>query len=440
MNLNFLIMNESVLHYVWQHKLFVRNDLLTTDGYPVEVIDPGKLNNHAGPDFFNAKIRIDGTLWVGNVEMHLRSSDWYRHNHQHDSAYRNVILHVVMEADARIILDTGYGLPQMELKFPEYIVQNYEELQQADVWISCERKIATVARLFLNEWKDSLLAERLELRVAEIKQMLKQYACDWEQVFFIQLCRGFGFSLNSSAFLSLAKSMSWNVVRKVRHDRFRLEALLLGQAGWLDCSAPDVDDYIARLRTEYAFLREKFGLKEMPAGQWKMLRLRPDNFPSVRIVQIAGLLTENEHLFPAFLETPELDAITDIFAKTKVSDYWKTHYVPGNESVEKIKNLGYAAIHGLIINVVVPLLFCYGDFRNDQDLKDAAVTMLVKLPAENNKITRNWKRLGAELDSALDSQAYIQLYKCYCEEKKCLRCRIGHQVLTKKSSDQNEIC
>jgi len=420
-------MKESILHYVWQNRLFTDHDLKTTDGEKLDVIDVGRINTDGGPDFFNAKIRIGKTLWAGNVEIHTCSTEWYRHNHQSDKAYDSVILHVVLHADCDIYRGDGDNIPQLELDYPARIETNYDLLLSEQKWIPCSDKINLVPSIFIQSWKSALLTERLEQKMNSIEQLLLENNQYWEDAFYITLARSFGFGTNSQAFESLAKSLSISVLGKHKDDLLQLEALLFGQAGLLN---PDKqDDYCIKLKREYDFLRVKYGLNPLACSQWKLLRLRPDNFPHVRIAQFAALIHTSTKLFSKIVEDPEIESLRKLF-ETKPSQYWESRYLFTNESTLHVKKLGAQSINGIIINTVVPFLFCYANHKNNEVLKSKALQMLEKIQAEKNAILTGWNRLGINAENAFDSQALIQLKKQYCDEKKCLRCRIGHKVLT----------
>src|SRR5665647_1107835 len=316
-------MKESILHYVWQHKLFTSHDLFTTDGEQVEVIDVGKYNTDAGPDFFNAKIRIGETLWAGNLEIHTRSSDWEKHNHHVDKAYDSVILHVVDAADKDVYRIDGERIPQMILVYPKHIETNYEQLINEQKWIPCADKIRSVPSIFIQSWKNALLTERLEQKMQTISDLLIEKNQHWEEAFYITLARNFGFGTNSQAFEGLAKSLPLSALGKHKDNQFQLEALLFGQAGLLTEDA--VDEYASRLKQEYEFLRAKFSLQPLSDSQWKLLRLRPDNFPHVRIAQFAALIHSSSKLFSKIVENPNIDYLRTVFA-CEPSAYWQTHY------------------------------------------------------------------------------------------------------------------
>ena len=423
-------MKESVLHYIWQQRLFVSSDMKTTDGLSVEVIDVGKLNIDAGPDFFNAKIKIGDTLWAGNVEIHTHSSDWFKHNHQNDKAYDSVILHVVVHADSEVYRADGEQIPQVELAYPKQIESDYNQLISEQKWIPCADKIKFIPEIFIQSWKNTLLVERLEQKMQAIANLLTANNQHWEEAFYIKLARNFGFGTNSQAFEQLAMATPLSALSKHKNNLFQLEAILFGQSGLLENLKTDI--YVEKLKKEYEFLAAKFELKSLTANQWKLLRLRPDNFPHVRIAQFASLIHTSSKLFSKIIENPELDYLNKLF-DLKPSEYWQTHYTFSKESAKKSKSLGQQSKNTIYINTVIPFLFCYGSQKGNQEMKDKALELLEKLPEERNSIITGWKNLGLKVNSAYDSQALLQLKKNYCDDKKCLRCRIGHKVLTIKT-------
>ncbi|OIP81815.1 MAG: hypothetical protein AUK44_09220 [Porphyromonadaceae bacterium CG2_30_38_12] len=422
-------MKESILHYIWQQKLFFSQQLKTTEGEPVQVIDVGKLNTDGGPDFFNAKVKIGDTLWAGNIEIHTVSGDWYKHNHHLNRAYDSVVLHVVKTADAKIYRNDGEKIPQLELKYPPEIEKNYEALLQGKKWIPCSAKIADVPALFIHSWKNALLAERLVQKTDFIAHLLQENKQHWEEAFYISLARSFGFSTNSQAFEMLAKSLSVEILGKHKANLFQIEALLFGQSGLLPVAS--ADSYCEQLKKEYAFLKAKYHLQPIDGSQWKLLRLRPDNFPHVRLAQFAAIVHSSSKLFSKIIEFPTLEYLTQLI-QCEPSEYWKTHYLFAETSAEKTKKLGQASMFSLLINSIIPFIFSYADHKGNDALKEIALGLLEKIPAEQNAIVTGWRALGMEIANAYDSQAFLQLKKCYCDDKNCLRCRIGHKVLTKK--------
>lgn len=424
-------MKESILHYIWQQKLFYNSNLQTIDGEKVEVIDVGKLNTDGGPDFFNAKIKIGETLWAGNIEIHTLASDWKKHNHDVDKLYDSVILHVVKKADTEIQRTDGERIPQLELKYPLEIEENYETLISEKKWIACADKIADVPQIFIESWKNALLAERLNTKTNHISDSLHENKQHWEEVFYIVLARSFGFGTNSQAFEQVAKSLPLSVLGKHKNDLFQIEALLFGQAGLLEVKC--TDEYFLKLRQEYAFLQKKYELKPIESTQWKLLRLRPDNFPHIRLTQFAAIIHVSSKLLSKIIEKPEINYLVTLF-KCEPSEYWQTHYLFGENSDTRRKILGKNSIESLMINTVIPFVFYYAQHNGNETLKEKAIQLLETIRAEQNIITKNWQSLGIVINTAYDSQAFLQLKKQYCDEKKCLFCRIGHKVLTKNAA------
>ena len=420
-------MKESLLHYVWQHRLFFTDGLCTTEGERIEIIDVGKYNTDAGPDFFNSKVKIGSTLWAGNVEIHIQSSDWERHLHHQDKAYNNVVLHVVEKADKPVRRMDGALIPQLELKFSTEIHQNYQSLVTNQQWVPCAQKIDKVPAVFIQSWKNALLSERLEQKTAAINSLLISSNNHWEEAFYITLARNFGFGINSQVFEMLAKSLPLQALAKHKDDLIAIEAMLFGQADLLYSESED--EYMVMLCREYQFYKSKFSLIPIDGSQWKLLRLRPDNFPHVRIAQFASLIHQSSKLFSKIVDNPDITYLSQVL-QCEPSDYWHTHYHFGTATKFKSKKMGLQSIHLLIINTVVPFLFCYSINRNDEQLKERALQLLEQLPAEKNGVITNWSALNIVSDSAADSQALLQLKKEYCENKKCLRCRIGHKLLT----------
>jgi Protein of unknown function (DUF2851) len=420
-------MKELLLHYVWKHKLFTSNELSTTENERIEILDVGKHNTDAGPDFFNAKIKIGETLWAGNVEIHTHSSDWLRHHHHTDKKYNSIILHVVDRADVEIYRLDGAKIPQLELKYPKEIDLNYEQLLSDEKWVACESKIAIVPPIFIQNWKNALLTERLVQKSTAIKSLLVENRQHWEEAFYISLARNFGFGTNSEAFECLAKSLPFSILSKNKENLFQIEALLFGQSGLL--TQLNGDEYASKLKKEYDFLASKYNLQATEGTQWKKMRLRPDNFPHIRIAQFAALIHCSTKLFSKVVKNTNIEALRNIFI-CQPSEYWQSHYSFSKESPIKNKKLGVLSINGILINTVFPFLFCYADIKEDDILKEKAIFLLDQIPAERNSIISGWAKLGIESSTAYDSQALIQLKKMYCDEKKCLRCRIGHKVLT----------
>lgn len=422
-------MNEKFLHYIWQNKLFTSHDLLSSDGEFIEVIDIGRQNTDAGPDFFNAKIKIGNKLWAGNVEIHTRSSEWTKHKHTNDKAYDSVILHVVQEIDQTVFRSNGEKIPQLELHYPTSLELAYNNLLDNPYRIACETKITTVPPIIVLSFLSSLLTERLSNKTSAIEDLLSINKNNWDEAFYITLARNFGFGINSLPFELLAKSIPLSCLGKHKDNLLQLEALLLGQSGFLPIISAEKDDYVRLLEKEYTFLKAKYNLTPIAQQQWKMLRLRPNNFPTVRIAQFSALVYNSTKLFSKIVEQPEFDFLETLFA-SRPSAYWENHYLLNGKTTKKQKKLGKTTIHILLINTVIPFLFAYGKHINDGALQDKALALLEKIPAEKNSVVIEWARLGIHAKNAYESQALIQLKKKYCDERKCLRCAIGHKILT----------
>jgi hypothetical protein len=423
---------ETLLHYVWKHKLYNSGKLLTEEGVPFEVIDSGTYNSNAGPDFFNAKIKIDGKVWVGNVEIHTASSDWYKHQHEKDKAYNSVILHVAENINISEVHDsTGRLIPQWTIQISEQVQANYSFLLDTDISIPCLGKISEIPEVYLTDWKNALLIERLERRTNTLLHLLQEHKNDWNEVFYITLSRNFGFGINNDAFERLAKSLSLKIVRKHQDSIIQTEALFLGQAGLLDDEQSE-DDYFLELQKEYAFLRKKYNLNPLEPHIFRSLRIRPNNFPHIKIVQLAWIIRKEQGLFSNLLAISELEPLYSLFI-SETAEYWLTHYHFGKVSVKKTKNLGLSAVQLLVINTVVPVFFAYGKMKNMETYTERAIQFLELLKPESNSIITLFSHSGMQIQNACDSQALMQLKREYCEQKKCIYCRIGHQLLAKKS-------
>ena len=427
---------EELLHYVWKHRMLPLPPLLTTDGREVEVIDPGLHNRNAGPDFFNAKVRVDGQLWVGNVELHLKSSDWYVHGHDRDPRYDNVVLHVVGKADADVLTSSGHYLPQMELQVPPTVSEHYEELLHCDSYPPCYRIIPNLSQLLVHSWMAALQTERLEQKTQAISQRAQRAGGSWEDAFFQTLARNYGFGINGDAFEQWAASMPLSAVGQHRDDLFQVEAIFMGQAGLLDeQSIPErhrsdalADGYFARLRNEYLYLQHKFQLRPLDHTMWRFLRLRPQNFPHIRIAQLANLYYERRAGLSTLIECQSIDELRQLLA-THVTPYWESHYVFGAESTHSSKRMSAASVDVLIINTAIPMLFAVGRHRQKEELCDRAFDLLEQMKPEKNHIITQWEECGLTVRSAGDSQALIQLKREYCDRKDCLRCRFGYEYL-----------
>lgn len=423
---------ELLLHFTWQQRLLPSEPLITTEGHRVEVIDPGLHNTNSGPDFFNAKVRIDDTLWVGNVEIHERSSDWYRHHHEkNETNYGNVILHVVGEVDCAVSI-AGKEVPQVVIPVPKVIADNYEKLMREEHFPPCHQVIPQLSSIEKSSWMAALTIERLQEKTERIESYLKDSCFDWEQTFFIALARNFGFGVNAEVFELWAKNLPLKVIGKHRDNAFQIEALFYGQAGLLDenlIKEERRDAHFERLRKEYAFLNHKFGLTPINGKLWKLLRMRPQNFPHIRLAQMLHLYQSKCINFSQLLAAQGKEALMTLL-ETHTEKYWQTHYTFGvSHDTPSKKHLQRNSLQLLLINTVAPMLFCYGKYHNEEALCERAVDLLDELKAENNFITRTWTEIGLKAKSAAQSQALIQLKRNYCDRKDCLRCRFGKHYL-----------
>lgn len=427
---------EKLLHYAWKHRMLPLKELRTTDGREVEVIDPGLSNQNAGPDFFNAKVRVGGVMWAGNVELHMRSSDWMLHGHHADPAYDSVVLHVVERADCEVQTLSGRQLPQVELPVPERLRLGYEELLTADALPPCHQTVAQLTRLTVSAWMAALTAERLASRTTTLLEHLRQNKGSWEQTFFEALARNFGFGVNGDAFEAWARSIPLMAVGRHRDNPLQVEALFLGQAGLLSPDAlprshrqeAEADAYFQRLSQEYSFLATKFSLQPIDGHRWRFLRLRPQNFPYIRLSQMASLYCQQRVSLAALADCKSIEELRRLLTVGATS-YWQTHYTFGRESRRADKTLSRQSVDLLLINTVVPVLFAYGRHRADEGMCLRAQSFLESLPAEDNHIVRLWHQLGIATANAADSQALVQLQRHYCDRRDCLRCRFGYEHL-----------
>jgi len=420
-----MTITEDFLHYIWKNRLFMLPLYLTT-GEEVEVLDVGQHNRDSGPDFFNAKIRIEKTVWAGNVEIHIRTSDWFRHGHQDDGNYQNIILHVVYQNDREISGSRHHLIPTTEIRFPSHILDNFSSLLYNTDWIPCGTSIRNVDPLVLNLWLDRLMIERMEQKAGDIVRNHRETKGDWKETIYRQLARNFGFKINGVAFEILSKSLPFKFLERHYHNLTQTEALLFGQAGFLEI--PDGDDYYMGLKNEYGFLRRKYNLRPMNHDLWKFLRMRPVNFPTIRIAQFAVLLCRNPGFLVNFLEH-EPEIIYQELRSLRPSGYWDDHYLFNKPSTAKKKALGNEAVYNIIINTLIPVYFEYGRQTGKDHYKQKAVEFLEKLPPESNNIIEGWINNGMNVPNAFYSQALLQLKNNYCNFKKCLFCQIGNQII-----------
>lgn len=422
-------MEEAFLHYVWKFQLFSQTKLKTTAGDELQLIRAGFHNLDSGPDFFNGQIRLGETRWAGNIEIHLKASDWRKHLHQKDQAYDKVILHVVWEADEEIARKNGELIPTLELKglVKRQLIEKYKLLQNSPTTIPCANQLESVPPRIINQQLDRVLVERMERKSAQIQRLLKQYQNDWEQCLYHLICKYFGFNLNAIPMELLAVNLPLIKLRKHLHNQTELECLLYGQAGFLQREFDD--DYPQKLQREFTFLEKKFGLKPIQEHLWKYSKLRPAGFPTIRLSQLAALLHRQQQMFQKLMEVENFKEIEAMF-HTQASGYWNNHYQFDKKAERShTKNLGKNSIYLLLINVIAPLYFTYGQETAKQRFKDQALDLLEKLPPEKNKVIRLWDKLGIKSENSADTQALIELKKQHCDSKKCINCNIGNQIL-----------
>ena len=410
-------MKEEFIYYLWENRL-LSGDLRTVDGEEVGIISLGVRNHDSGPDYLDARIRIGGTLWVGNVEMHVNSSDWFKHGHQDDVAYDNVVLHVVYHDDCEQL-----NMPTIVIagKFDESIMERYESFQRSRLWIPCEKLIAGIQQFTWLSWLERIVIERLEVEVKDVFASLVENKYDWEETMYQRVMRYLGMKVNNDAFERLAKLLPLRILRKHINNRLQVEAMLFGCAGFLEQTFTEA--YPVLLQREFKILKSKFNLSVMPMAYWKFLRMRPPNFPTIRLAQTASLICSFNMSFSKLLLINDLKTIRDLFA-VDANEYWDTHFIFGKPSTMKKKTLGSASVDVLIINAVVPVLFSYGIYHDNQELKDKTLSFLEKMEPEDNLVIRKFQEMGVSVLNAQQSQAVLHLYKCYCKRRKCLNCRV----------------
>lgn len=419
------------MQYVWQHRLWVQQDMRTVDGRVVQVIDPGRLNTDAGPDFFNAKVKIDGELWVGNIEIHVRASDWKRHRHDSDPAYDSVILHVVDKDDTAVKRSNGEVIPQLRMPCSPDFSNRYSRLVgQAATELPCSDIISQLPDIYVTDWIATLAHERLYHKVERINAQLDKSAGDWEEACYVTLARCLGFGINSEAFERLAMSLPLRFMGKHSDSLLSIEALLFGQSGLLD-NAPSDDPYVARLASEYRFLAGKFSLHRPENPGWRMARMRPPNFPHRRIALLAAMIHGGFRMMSAIVSATDEASARALF-NVELTGYWASRYMFGTPSGRSARALSDNSVTIILINTMIPLTYAYGLSRGDNAVCDRAITLLQSLKPEHNSITELFSRAGIKSSDAFTSQALIQLRREYCEARKCLYCRIGHRMLAAK--------
>lgn len=419
------LLTEELFQYIWKHRLFTISNLHTIDGEAVHLLQQGVLNSNDGPDFSNSRLRIGNTIWAGNVELHLKTSDWYRHNHQRDLRYRNVILHVVFEHDLEETTTQGIPILELQSAIPKMLLHRYAKLKHSGDFVPCAGNVAAVERLTWRSWKDRLLVERMEKRADMMKEWLKKSHNNWEECCYWAIAYSYGMPVNGEAFLRLAQSLPYTMLMRNKHNLAQLEALLFGQAGMLE--GPFTDEYPLDLQAEYSFLKRKYHLLSLLPHQWRWLRMRPSSFPSVRLASLAVLIQQGRDLFARLLEMKDLQQFQQVLF-VQPEGYWKDHYRFDTPAVI-MRRPGIMVTRNVIINSILPLLYLYGREKRLPEYQERALGMMETLPAEENSVMEGWKKVGVLAGDAADSQALLQLKQYYCEEKRCLQCAIGCKLL-----------
>jgi hypothetical protein len=420
-------MKEDILQYIWKFQYYNRHNLSSTNGDQILVIHPGSHNQNQGPDFTEAKIKINDTLWAGNVELHLNSSHWNLHNHSADDNYKNIILHIVWNHDQEIKDANGNNLPTLELqnRVSHLLLEKYHQLSQNAQFIACEKLSHQLSNLALSSWKQRLVAERLIMKSENILQVLVQTNYHWEETFWWLIAANFGLKVNSQKFKKIAESVPLSLLAKHKHNLIQIEAILFGQAGLLKNDFQE--KYPTMLQKEYRFYQKKYNLQPVDGGLF-FLRMRPANFPTIRLAQLAMLIHNSEHLFSKIKETESVSDVKKMLS-VEANDYWHYHYVFEEKTELKIKTLGKQMIDNIIINTIVPILFSYGLHHSEERYKEKAIKWLEEISPEKNAITKGFESLDYSNKNAFDSQAFVQLKNEYCDKKFCLKCAIGNSLI-----------
>jgi hypothetical protein len=436
-------MKEEFLHWLWKYSLYDQDKLFDTENNKITILNPGEYNRDAGPDFFNARISVAGTVCAVNVEIHTKSSHFDNHGHQNDPAFNNVILHIVAENDKRVYNALGEEVLTTEISFDSLLYEKYTSLVNNPYIIACQDDIIKLDKILVRHWLNSLVIERFQNKSESILKIFTETGHDWDETFYRMLTRYFGFRVNTEPFEMLAAALPFRIIRKHSDNIFQIEALLFGTAGLLEeglFKDAVSDDYYRRLLKEYTVLSVKYSLQPLHGWLWKFSRLRPSNFPTVRLSQLAAMLSVTGGLFSRVLEATDIRQIKALFEVT-ASDYWDDHFVFGKKSRSFVKKAGPQAVDIFLINAVIPLIFVYGQSRDCQDISERALSFLENIPTEENVITTEWKEAGIDAESAFYSQALIQLRNEYCKKRKCLKCRIGNKIISlgKRLKDNEEV-
>jgi len=422
------MISEKLLHYIWKNQWFAKENLVTVHKESVSIINQGFPHQDAGPDFKQAIIKIDEVIWAGNIEIHVCSSDWYKHDHQHDMKYSSVVLHVVYEHDMDVFISPDIPLSTLELRnlLPSQLLLRYNQLMHTLILHPCEAYIENIAPLTIQSFLTRLSFDRLTRRQSRIFEILHTFAEDWEQTLFYILCQSFGFKTNAPAFEMLGKVLSYKILKKHTGSHLQVTALVFGQAGMLD---EELDDpYYQSLQNEYFYLKAKYKLIPVHVKSWNLLRLRPHNFPCIRLAQLGEVFFNHPDLFDK-VTTPNKPVYFQNIFINKPNDYWKTHYYFGKTSRTKEKIMGFGSFQLLLINALIPFLYSYGAFMGNTKLQEYSMHLLELLPFEENHITKKYRQLGFCAMHAGDSQALLELHHEYCEKKRCIDCGIGQRVV-----------
>ncbi|NNE55237.1 MAG: DUF2851 family protein [Flavobacteriales bacterium] len=421
-------MTEDFLHFIWKFSLFQDFKLTTTTEQPITIIYPGIHNPNSGPDFLEAKIKIGERMWFGHVEIHIRASDWLKHGHQNDLAYDQVILHAVFDPDKEIYLRSPGDLPVLDLSrfLKQSYHDKYRDLSENLTTIACSNSISQVRPITMAHWLDRLAVHRCDRKSKFILQRVEDNQGDWRLTLYQALGIAFGFKVNAHAFSFLTESLPLRIIEHHKDSRFQIEALLFGQAGFLE---GDISDgYPLALQNEYAFLRKKFGLYPQKQAIWKRSRMRPPNFPELRLAQLAAVLHNVDKLFRVMSEGCSASDLW-VLLKTDVPGYWNTHSRIDRPCKPRNAVIGVSSIETIVINTLVPYLFAFGSYRGDVESREQALSLLMSVQPESNKITREWKQYNILALNAMESQALLELRNEFCANKKCLNCMVGVELL-----------
>ena len=422
-------MKEDFLHYLWKFKKFDISSLKTSNGEDVTIVNVGQYLQLAGPDFFNAQIAIGNQKWAGNVEIHIKSSDWYIHHHERDEAYDSVILHVVWEHDTEVFRKNNTEIPVLELKnyVSKETLEKYQSLLTPKSWIYCEKQLEEINEFTVNNWKERLFFERLERKSIKIQELLVQTNQDWEAVLFCLLAKNFGLNTNGELFLKIAQSIPFSVFRKESFELENIEALLFGKAGLLNIEKEDT--YYKNLHTRFNYLQHKFQLEQSVFEPVQFFKHRPDNFPTIRLSQLANVYHSQHNLFSKVINANSIESIYDFF-RVSVSNYWQNHYQFDKESPKKNKMLSKSFIDLIIINTIIPIQFAYAKSQG-KDISEDLIRLMQNVAPESNTIIQKFSSFGVKSKNAFDSQSLLQLKNEYCNKSKCLDCAIGIELLKK---------